>query len=123
MNQLRTHLDAESYLEYLREMTTDGYRLFAAMKDGNIVALTGVEVEVTMYFGRHVWVHELVTDAAHRSEGYGRLLLSYVEQWAERQGCELVALSSGLQRDDAHRFYEETAGYERGAYVFHHQLN
>ncbi|MFB6346003.1 MAG: hypothetical protein ABEK50_09555 [bacterium] len=24
MNQLRTHLDRESYLEYLREMTADG---------------------------------------------------------------------------------------------------
>jgi len=122
MAQLRTHLDEASYLDYLREMTDDGYRLFAASVDDEILALAGVRIQMNMYYGRHVWVDELVTDADHRSEGHGLDLLSFVEEWAEENDCELVALSSGLQREDAHRFYEERAGMERASYVYKQPL-
>jgi len=118
MNQLRTHLSADSYLDYLREMTPEGYRLFALSADDEIVSLAGVRIHTNMSYGRHVWVDELVTDADHRSEGHGVELLSFVEDWAEEENCELVALSSGLQRADAHRFYEERVGMERASYVY-----
>lgn len=123
MIRLRTHLTEASYLEYLREMTDDGYRLFAVSVDDRIVALAGVGIQVNMYYGRHVWIYELVTDADHRSEGYGLKLLSYIEDWAEENDCELVALSSGLQREEAHRFYEERAGMERASFVYTRQLD
>lgn len=122
MVQLRTHLNEDSYLDYLREMTDGGYRLFAVSVDGEIVSLAGAGIQVNMYYGRHVWVHELVTDADHRSEGHGFELLSFVEDWAEEENCELVALSSGLQREDAHRFYEERVGMERASYVYKQPL-
>ena len=122
MAQLRTHLDEDSYLAYLREMDEDGYHLFALRTDEGIVSLAGLVIRLNMYYGRHVWVHELVTDEDHRSEGYGLELLSFVEDWAEEHECELVALSSGLQRDDAHRFYEERAEMEPASYVFKQSL-
>jgi GNAT superfamily N-acetyltransferase len=122
MVQLRTRLDEDTYLDYLRTMTTDGYRLFAGSVDGKIATLAGVGVRVNMYYGRHVWVYELITDADHRSEGYGAELLSFVEEWGWEQNCELVALSSGLQREDAHRFYEEWIGMERASYVYKQPL-
>jgi GNAT superfamily N-acetyltransferase len=122
MVQLRTRLDEDTYLDYLRTMTTDGYRLFAGSVDGKIATLAGVGVRVNMYYGRHVWVYELITDADHRSEGYGAELLSFVEEWGREQNCELVALTSGLQREDAHRFYEEWIGMERASYVYKQPL-
>ena len=41
-----------------------------------------------------------------------------LETWAKENDCGVVALSSGVQRTDAHRFYEEKAGYEKPSYVF-----
>lgn len=118
MVQLRTHLDEDSYLDYLRAMTDDGYRLFAVSVDDEVVSLAGVGILVNMYYGRHAWVYELVTDADHRSEGHGLELLSFVADWAEKRDCERVALSSGLQRHDAHRFYEERVDMERTSFVY-----
>jgi GNAT superfamily N-acetyltransferase len=123
MVQLRTHLDEDDYLDYMREMTADGYRLFAASVDGEVVALAGVGVEVNMYDGRHAWVYDLVTDADRRSEGHGLALLSFVDEWAAGNGCDLVALSSGIEREDAHRFYENRAGMERTSYVYKRTLD
>ncbi len=118
MKQLRTHLDEGTYLRYLEEMTADGYRLFGLFSDGEPAALAGIGIETNMYYGRHLWVYELVTDSTHRSKGFGERLFEYLSDWAEEKGCERIALSSGLRREDAHRFYEERAGMERASYVF-----
>lgn len=118
MKQLRTHLDEERYLDYLERMTANGYRLFGLFSDGELAAVAGVDIMTNMYYGRHMWVFELITDADHRSRGFGRRLLRYLVDWAEDKGCERIALSSGVQREDAHRFYEDHMDMERASYVF-----
>ncbi len=123
MHELRTQLDEREYLALLDEMAPEGYRLFALREGGAIVALAGIAVITNLYHGRHVWVYDLVTTAAARSRGHGRHLLSYVEEFARAQGCGVVALSSGMQRTDAHRFYEQRMGYARPSYVFAKQLD
>ncbi len=118
MHELRTHLDEQQYLDLLKVMIGRGYRLFALREDGEIVALAGIEIGTNLYYGRHVWVYDLVTKAEARSKGYGRVLLEYVEDFARREGCACVALSSAFWRTGAHRFYEQHMGYERVSYVF-----
>jgi len=123
MQQLRTHLDEEQYLDYLEQMTADGYRLFGLFSGDDLAALAGVNIMTNMYYGRHLWVFELVTDADHRSEGFGKQLFEYLVEWADGKGCEKVALSSGLQRERAHRFYEDHVEMERASYVYTTDLN
>lgn len=118
MAQLRTHLDEEQYLEYLHQMTASGYRLFGLFSGDDLAAVAGVDVMTNMYYGRHLWVFELVTDADHRSNGFGRQLVRHLVDWAEDRGCEKVALSSGVRRKDAHRFYEDRVGMDRASYVY-----
>src|SRR5690625_1771456 len=119
MNQLRTHLDEKVYLDLVTEAKErDMYQLFALYDLGEIVAVTGFKPMITLYYGRCVWVCDLVTDNNKRSNGYGDILLSYVHEWAKENGYQSVALSSGLQRTEAHRFYEEKMGYDKVSYVF-----
>lgn len=119
MNQLRTHLDEKAYLDLVTEAREkDMYRLFALYDQGEIVAVTGFKPMITLYYGRFVWICDLVTDKNKRSNGYGGKLLAYVHEWAKENAYESVALSSGLQRTDAHRFYEEKMDYEKVSYVF-----
>ena len=119
MGQLRTHFDESSYLELVSEaQEKEGYKMFALFDGNNIVAVIGFQPMITLYYGRFIWVCDLVTDADKRSEGYCEKLLSYTHKWANEHKYESVALSSGLQRTDAHRFYENKMGYNKVSYVF-----
>ena len=77
---------------------------------------------ITLYYGRFIWVCDLVTDSKTRSSGYGEKLLTYVHEWAKKNQYECVALSSGIQREEAHNFYEEKMDYKRVSYVFKNPL-
>jgi GNAT superfamily N-acetyltransferase len=119
MRQLRGHLSEDRWVELTKLMFEDGYRLLSLQDgEGRVAALAGIRVATNLYYGRHVWVYELVTDGAGRSKGRGRALLGHVEEIAAAEGCEIVALSSGVQRADAHRFYERHMGYDRVSYTF-----
>lgn len=119
MKHLRTHLDEESYLELVSEAAQkEGYKMAALFESGEMKAVTGFMPMITLYNGRFIWVCDLVTDPDQRSKGYGEALLSYVESWARDNGYSLVSLSSGLQREDAHRFYEGKMEYDKVSYVF-----
>ena len=120
--QLRTHLTPETFLVSLAEMAADGYRMFAASYDGQIKGVAGISIGRNFYYGRYMWVYDLVTDDSHRSRGVGAALLSHLEEVARDAGCDTLALSSGLQRADAHRFYEDKMGYERFSYTFSKKL-
>lgn len=119
MKQLRTQLDEKAYLDLVTEAKErDMYRLYALYDNEVLVAVTGFKPMITLYYGRFVWVCDLVTDNSKRSSGYGEKLLSYVHEWAAENGYHTVALSSGLQRLEAHRFYVEKMEYDQVSYVF-----
>ncbi|WP_096440035.1 GNAT family N-acetyltransferase [Alteribacter populi] len=124
MRQLRTHLDLSTYLELVTEaMAKDHYRMMALFNEDKIVALIGFKPMITLYYGRFVWVCDLVTDSKDRSKGYGENLLNYVHEWAKDNDYSSVALSSGLQREAAHRFYENKMDYDKVSFVFKRSVN
>lgn len=123
LRELRSHLDEDAYLESVRDMMGRGYRLFALEDGGDIVALAGIGEGLNFYYGKYIWVYDLVTSERVRSRGYGQTLLAHIEQLAVADGCQTVALSSALFRKDAHRFYEERMGYERASYSFVKKLS
>ncbi|WP_233879810.1 GNAT family N-acetyltransferase [Virgibacillus halodenitrificans] len=119
MNELRSHLDVQSYMELVQEaMEKDMYHMVALYENGEIVAVIGYKPMITLYYGRFIWVCDLVTKEDKRSKGFGEELLSFVENWAKDNKYQAIALSSGLQRTEAHRFYEEKMAYDKVSYVF-----
>lgn len=119
MNQLRIHLDEEQFVELVQEaVEKESYKLVALFDNDKIVAVTGFMPMITLYNGRFIWVCDLVTDSENRSKGYGEVLLNYVHAWAKENGYDMVSLSSGLQRIDAHRFYENKMQYDKVSYVY-----
>ena len=122
LRQLYPSLDEERYAALLAEMIDDGYRQFALRNEAaEIVALAGVAVHVNLYYGRHLYVYDLVVKEEARSKGYGGLLMDHVEGVARREGCETAALACGLEREGALRLYERR-GYQKPSYAMRKAL-
>lgn len=118
MAQLRPHLDRETYLTMVDRMRrTDGFRLAAAYNDGRIGAVAGFRVLEMLYCGRILSVDDLVTDQDSRSSGLGKAMLDWLTDEARRLGCGQIHLDSGVQRLDAHRFYERE-GFQKLGWHF-----
>ena len=106
MSRLRPRLSREDYLAAVpRLMASTGYRL-VGLEDDGLRALAGIRIGEWLHGGRYLEVEELVTADADRSRGYGRALLAWIAAHARAQGCRQLRLVSGVQRVDAHRFYE-----------------
>ena len=124
MQELRTHLpNAGEFIRRVREGEEKaGYILFGLENDGGVVALCGVQPFVTLYYDNVLWVCDLVTSGGARSRGYGAKLLTEVEQWARGNGYLSIALSSGIDRKDAHRFYLDKMKFTQTSHVFMKKL-
>jgi GNAT superfamily N-acetyltransferase len=105
MRQLRDHLQEEEFLPTVRSQQAGGFQLAFAEVDREVRAVAGFRFIDNLHSGRILYVDDLVTDAAVRSQGYGRALLDWLVEQARSMGCSRLELDSGVQRFDAHRFY------------------
>jgi GNAT superfamily N-acetyltransferase len=122
LRELYPWLDEGRYWSLLAEMIDDGYRQFALRNEAaEIVAVAGVAVHVNLYYGRHLYIYDLVVKVDARSKGYGGLLMDHVEGIARREGCETAALACDLEREGALRLYEGR-GYQKPSYAMRKAL-
>lgn len=116
MSQLRPHLTGDAFAAAVRRLPGE-YRLAYVEVDGRPVAVAGYRITETLSAGRFLHIDDLVTDAASRSKGYGKALLRWLRDHARAMSCGSVQLDTGVQRIDAHRFYERE-GMRRSAYHY-----
>lgn len=117
VKQLRKNLDYESFEDLVYEMRSRNYTMFGIFEKEQLITYAGVVIQTNLYHKRHLFIDEFVTHQDFRSCGYGKMMLEYLEDFAKMAACENIVLSSGLQREDAHRFYENT-GFCKKSFVF-----
>jgi GNAT superfamily N-acetyltransferase len=124
---LRPHFaDEAAFVDRVDEVQrAEGYRLVGVFEDGtpHAVAVAGFRIGHLLAWGRFLYVDDLSTLPEARRRGYGRQLLDWLAEEAERLGCEQLHLDSGVgpTRTDAHRLYFNT-GLEITSFHFARRL-
>ncbi len=122
MHELRIDLTEEQFHErYAKGAEAGGYRIAALFADGSCRAVAGFRVITNFVSGTYMYIDDLVTAGAHRSEGHGKALNDYLIGVARDEGCAAVHLDSGVQRHRAHRFYLRE-GYDIASHHFQFKL-
>jgi predicted GNAT superfamily acetyltransferase len=69
--------------------------------------VAGFRLGENLAWRRFVYVDDLVTRASARGRGHADAVMAFVDEIAEREGCDELHLDSGVgaEREDAHRFY------------------
>jgi GNAT superfamily N-acetyltransferase len=112
--QLGYPLDAALMHERLARVRAAhaGEVLVAVDAQNRVVGWTHVVPRLQLEDGAFAELAGLVVDASLRSAGIGATLLAAAEDWARRQGFDLMRVRSNVVRERAHGFYLR-AGYAR----------
>ncbi|MFA5454200.1 MAG: GNAT family N-acetyltransferase [Sulfurimonas sp.] len=117
VSQLRTTLTYDEFEDLIYEMRKSEYKMIGIIDKEMLITYAGVAIQTNLYHKRHLYVFDLVTDEKHRGEKYGAMMLEYLKDYAKMGMCENIVLSSGFQREDAHKFYEKN-GFSKKSFVF-----
>ena len=102
--QLRTDLPAE-YADQIAKILAGGAELAILHEDTVPRALVMFRCYLNTFDGYRFYIDDLVADSASPTGGHGKAMFEWCEAQARSRGCAYMALSSGVQRERAHRFY------------------
>ena len=102
--QLRPHLPID-YLARMKAVFASGAEMVVAVVDGEPAGIAVYRILEKTFTGRELYCDDLVTDERRRSTGVGRALIAYMERVGRERACDVLALDSGTQRQQAHKFY------------------
>ena len=80
--------------------------VFVAVTGGGVVGYIHVERYDVLYFETMANVLGLSVFKAYHKMGVGKALLFAAEDWARQNNIKMMRLNSGMNRTDAHGFYE-----------------
>ncbi|MDH4944954.1 GNAT family N-acetyltransferase [Sulfurimonas sp. C5] len=117
VKELRSALTYNEFEDLIYEMRDINYTMIGIFEKDKLITYAGVAVSTNLYHKRHLFVYELVTQNSFQSQGYGKMMIEYLHDYAKMAACENLVLSSGFARENAHRFYENN-GFEKKSFVF-----
>jgi len=103
--------DQSNYITFIAE--------YANKVVGFIGLIRGIAYEIN---GEYVRVAALATKQEFQNMGIGSKLLEEAENYARKINAETIVLNSGIQRIQAHEFYEKR-GYIKKGYSFRKNIN
>ena len=106
MRELRPALvSAEEFVARVQQQQAEGFQLAFLERQGQIVTVAGFRVQHLLVSGLTLYVDDLVTADAFRSQGNGKAMLDWLIAYARERGCDTFSLDSGTHRREAHAFY------------------
>lgn len=117
VSQLRTKLSYKEFEDLIYEMCHMEYKMIGIFENNKLITYAGVAVQTNLYDKRHLYIFDLVTDFVLRKQGYGKMMLDYLVDFSKVAMCENIVLSSGIQRDEAHKFYKDY-GFNKKSHIY-----
>ena len=106
VQELRKDLRLEDFLDlYKQAHERDDYEIIGIEKAGRILGAMGYRIILDLVHGKHLYIDDLVTTEASRSQGLGRKLLEYAEKLARELNCKGLRLCTGIDNERGKKFY------------------
>ena len=115
---LNPALAATTLEQRLQEMVVEGYQCVGVYDNDELVGICGLWIMTKYYVGRYIEPDNMVIHPLYRSQGLGKKLMDWIDDYARSQGCVASELNCYLSNVAAQKFWKKE-GYE--AIAFHYQ--
>ena len=93
--------------ERLPQLEATGFEMLVTEIDGRVAGCCSLSIMHVLHRKQPVGrISMMVVDRALRGKGIGARLVAAAEERLRACGCGMIEVTSALQREDAHRFYE-----------------
>lgn len=100
---------------------TNSYYIVAILNN-RIVGLLTSEIQVKLHRAKkQSFIEDLIVDKEYRRQGIGKALLHNAIDYAKESDCEVIELTSYIENESAHRFYEDSS-FIKHSYKFKQYL-
>ena len=125
LNQLYDgELNYEAFKEnYKLKLDDKNSYNIVAVKDSKIVGVLTSDIQIKLRRERRqCYIEDLIVDEEYRKQGVGKALLQNVVNFAKNNNCEVIKLSSYINNERAHKFYEDN-NFVKKSYEFKQNLD
>ncbi len=105
------------------QLQNDSCQVLVAKVDGKVIGTATIYfIDVAVRGAKYALLEGLVTDKNERGKGYGSQLFKKTIEIARQKGCYKMIFTSGMDRKEAHKFYEDL-GFKKWGYEFRMNLD
>ena len=98
--------DSDLVKSKIEKLDSKREAVFVAEEESQLLGFIHVERYDVLYFESMANILGLAVKKDFQKQGLGKALLLAAENWAQENGIRLMRLNSGINRTDAHGFYE-----------------
>ena len=108
---------------YKLKLNDENSYYIVAIEDNKIIGVLTSEIQVKLHRAKkQSFIEDLIVDETYRNKGVGKALLQNAVNYAKNTDCEVVELTSYINNENAHRFYENN-GFIKHSYKFKQYLD
>ncbi len=98
----------------LHEMANQNYSCVGIFSEHQLIGMCGLWFQTRHYSGRSVELDHVYIKESYRSKGIGKKLADFVQEYAEKNGCEAIELNTYVENFPSHKFYYNLGFIARG---------
>ena len=122
ISELGYQVETQELWSRIENMPPGFYRTLVAIEENKVVGFIGLLTLPVYEHSRPIgWVLALCVSASRRGKGIGKALIDSAKNHYSDEGVTDMRLHSGLQRNEAHGFYEKM-GFDKSGYRFKKKL-
>ncbi|MDN3596777.1 GNAT family N-acetyltransferase [Zunongwangia endophytica] len=107
-------IPAEVLKERFEQMLKQNYQCFGIFMDSKIIGVFGLWEMTRHYAGKIYEVDHIVIAEAHRGQGIGEKLFSFIDDLAKKNNAATVELNTYVENFKSHKFYMNQGYVIRG---------
>jgi len=102
-------IDNNYAIKIWKYIELNNIKYILAKENNNIIGLCYLCVIPNLtYFGKSIGhIGHLIVDRNYRQKGIGKKLMQKAIKYAEECNCYKIIIQSGIEREEAHKFYEK----------------
>lgn len=104
--EIRDNQSLDDFCTMFYFMKEDGYKMVGLYDNNELITITNIKLDFSSYYGKYVYIYDLITKEDKRSQGFGKKMIKYITSLATSFDCDNIVLNSLIDKVEAHKFYQ-----------------